>query len=75
MIKAKKAVKKPRLGRPRLGEGEMGTQSPFIGLRLPPDEITKIDALAAREGVKRSEMVRRLLLAGVADYKPVKVPK
>ena len=83
MIKAEKREKsgssglrkKARPGRPRLGEGKKGTQSPFIGLRLPPDEIGKIDALADREGVKRSEMVRRLLLIGIAAYSPGKRAK
>jgi hypothetical protein len=32
-------------------------------------EIEEINALAEREGVKRSEMIRRLLEAGRAAYK------
>jgi hypothetical protein len=83
MIKRKTPVKsglssskkKPGPGRPRLGEGKRGTQSPFIGLRLAPSELDNVDNLAAVEGVKRSEMVRRLLLAGISAYRPGKASK
>ncbi len=74
MIKGKKGVKAggsgdiaPRpQGRPRLGKGKAGTQSPFVGVRLSPDQLATVDRLAKAEGVKRSEMVRQLLVAGIA---------
>lgn len=34
--------------------------------------VSKVDFPADREGVKCSKMVRRLLLAGIANYKAVK---
>ena len=77
MIKAKNRVKtgvsgdKPprRQGRPRLGKGKAGTQSPLVGVRLSPDHLATVDKLAKSDGVKRSEMVRRLLLAGIEAHK------
>lgn len=65
----KKTKKAPR-GRPYAGGPK-----PIVGLRLQGSEIDQIDALANGEGVKRSEMVRRLLLAGIAAYKPSKTSK
>lgn len=70
-----KAEKKSGPGRPRLGNGKRGGESPLIGLRLPPSELAKVDSLATHEGLKRSEMVRRLMLAGIAVYRPGKPPK
>lgn len=66
----KKAQKKKRPGRPFAGG-----RDPIVGVRLPDEDVAALDAVAAREGVKRSEMVRRLLLAGIAAYKPAKAPK
>ena len=37
----------------------------MIGLRLSAEETAAIDALAEKDGVKRSEMIRRLLNAGM----------
>lgn len=63
--------KKKRRGRVSLsGHVAPGTRSPIIGVRLPDKDLAALDAIAAREGMKRSEMVRRLLLAGIAAYKP-----
>jgi hypothetical protein len=71
VVKPKKTpLKKKGRGRPF-----EGGRDPIVGVRLPPAEIASLDAIADREGVKRSEMVRRLLLAGIAAYKPVKAPK
>ena len=71
-----KPAKKKRaaMGRPSLtGAASPGARSPIVGVRLPDKDLSALDSIAAREGVKRSEMVRRLLLAGIAAYKPGKV--
>lgn len=59
MVKPKKTAKTKKRGRPFAGG-----RDPVIGIRLSPGETAAIDALAEREGVKRSEMIRRLLEAG-----------
>ena len=67
MVKPKKSAKKPAENRGRRGlSGQHGTgeRSPFVGIRLTPDELAEIDALARRHGLKRSEIIRRLLEAG-----------
>lgn len=64
MVRQKAKPKAP-LGRPSLsGKVAPGDRSPMVAIRLPPNELAAIDALADREGVKRSEMIRRLLEAG-----------
>lgn len=64
------------MGRPSLeGGASPGARSPIIGLRLPDKDLVTLDAMAARDGVKRSEIVRRLLLAGIAAYKPPRPSK
>jgi hypothetical protein len=51
---------KPKVrGRPYAGGAR-----PIVGIRLSEEEMSEIDALTEREGVKRSEMVRRLLELG-----------
>lgn len=73
MVKQKSGAHKPRMGRPSLsGVASAGERSPPIGIRMASDDLAKVDAIADREGVKRSEMVRRLLLVGIAAYKPTK---
>jgi len=65
VVKPKKTPpKKKSRGRPFAGG-----RDPIVGIRLPPAEIAAVDKLAKADGVKRSEMVRRLLLAGIASYK------
>ena len=56
--KPKKAAAGP--GRPYSGGAR-----PIVGVRLSESDLAKVDALAEREGVKRSEMVRKLLEAGL----------
>lgn len=46
-------VEMPR-GRPPIG--------PRFEIRLPEDLLAKVDAMAEKEGVKRVEMIRRLLM-------------
>jgi hypothetical protein len=67
-----RAKPKQRGGVSLSGKVAPGERSPIVGVRLLPANIAKVDSLAAREGVKRSEMVRRLLLAGIAAYRPRK---
>jgi len=55
-----KPKKKTKRGRPF-----EGGRDPVIGLRLSPEDTAAIDAMAEREGIKRSEMIRRLLDAGL----------
>jgi hypothetical protein len=67
MVKPKKSTTKPPENRGRRGlSGQHGTgeRSPFVGIRFASEELAEIDALAERHGVKRSEMIRRLLDAG-----------
>jgi hypothetical protein len=40
-----------------------GPRRPLVALRLSNDEIAGIDAIAAEDGVSRSEAIRRLLSA------------
>jgi hypothetical protein len=62
---AGKSAKKKPMGRPSLsGQASAGERSPFVGIRLAPEELAQIDALAERHGLKRSELIRRLLEAG-----------
>ena len=66
-----------KAGRPTLSESadRAGGRSPMLALRLPPDEMAAVDDLAKREGVPRSEIVRRLIAAGRLAYKPGKQAK
>ena len=76
MVKQKSKPPKPRMGRPSLsGIASAGERSPPVAIRMAAADLEKVDAIADREGVKRSEMVRRLLLAGIAAYKPAKAAK
>jgi hypothetical protein len=69
MVKQKYPKPKP-MGRPSLsGPADVGERSPVVGIRFAPKDLRAIDALADREGVKRSEMIRRLLEAGQRVYK------
>jgi hypothetical protein len=63
--RSKKVQKSKPMGRPSLtGKPSQGERSPLIGLRIPESELACVDAFAKRQGVKRSEMVRRLIEAG-----------
>lgn len=54
------AVKpKKKRGRPATGK------DPLLGVRVPPETTLRIDALAADEGITRSEAVRRLIELGL----------
>jgi metal-responsive CopG/Arc/MetJ family transcriptional regulator len=46
-----------------------GRVRPHVGLREDPEVIAEIDAMAARRGVTRSEMVRRLTRVGLGVYR------
>ncbi len=77
MVKQKSKLAKAKpMGRPSLsGQASIGERSPLVCLRFLPDEIEAIDALAEREGVNRSEMLRRLIKAGQKTYKPGRTGK
>lgn len=59
-----KKTKKKGVGRPFEGGAR-----PIVGVRLSEQELAEVDALAEREGVKRSEMIRRLIQAGRHAYR------
>jgi len=48
-----------RRGRPATG------RDPLVGFRAPPDLLAKLEAYATREGIPRSEALRRLVEAGL----------
>lgn len=54
-------------------------EKPIVGLRLSPDELALLDALAAHEERSRSDVVRRAIrvYAGTlgVTVKPAKRPK
>jgi hypothetical protein len=59
-------------GRPSRDEAAQrpGGKSPLLVIRVAPADLATIDAIAKAEGVaNRSEMVRRLLLLGIANHK------
>jgi hypothetical protein len=63
--RTKTGKKQKLMGRPSLsGKASPGERSPMVCIRLPAPEVAAVDSLAKREGVKRSEMVRRLIEAG-----------
>jgi hypothetical protein len=63
--RTKTGKKQKLMGRPNLsGKASPGERSPLVCIRLPATEVAAVDSLAKREGVKRSEMVRRLIEAG-----------
>jgi Ribbon-helix-helix protein, copG family len=58
----KRGPKKRGRGRPP----RPGGRDPVVAVRLPPTIITEVDLVAEREGIGRSEAVRRLLEDAVA---------
>jgi hypothetical protein len=58
MAKSIKEIPKKR-GRPATGK------DPLVTARLPQDMIASLDAYAERDGVTRSEVMRRLIEAGL----------
>jgi hypothetical protein len=45
--------------------GGRPTVGPKVEVRLDPETLAKVDERAAKEGVKRAEMLRRLIVAGL----------
>ncbi|MGW3383312.1 ribbon-helix-helix domain-containing protein [Streptomyces albogriseolus] len=45
--------------------GGRPTVGPKVEVRLDPETLAKVDARAAQEGVKRAEMLRRLIVASL----------
>lgn len=54
-------VEPKKRGRPATG------RDPLIGFRAPPSLVVKLDAYAEREGLKRSEAIRRLVEEGLKE--------
>jgi predicted DNA-binding protein len=48
----------------KLSSSQLGN-SPTIGLRIPAELRQRLDVLAAVQGVERSELIRRLIVAVV----------
>ena len=61
------SVKPKRRGRP-----PSGGRDPLVGLRLPPQKIAALDALAADWGVTRSEVIRQIVHKALSDTTPPK---
>ena len=53
--------RKPRMGRPPLGP-----DTAFYAVRMPASVMAEVDRRAKHAGVTRSEMLRRLIAAGLA---------
>jgi hypothetical protein len=52
-------VEPKKRGRPATG------RDPLVGFRAPPSLVVKLDAYAGREGLKRSEAIRRFVEDGL----------
>ena len=53
------------------GRPPSGGRDPLIGVRLPPEMLKRIDALAAKKGEgSRSQEIRALLDVGLEASKP-----
>jgi hypothetical protein len=63
---------KKKRGRPALYEGSNGKGAPQIGLRLPPDNLARVDAWIAKRkepDLSRPEAIRRLVELGLKAKK------
>jgi hypothetical protein len=59
---------KKKRGRPTLYEGSNGKGAPQIGLRLPPDDLARVDGWIAKQAKpkpSRPEAIRRLVEMGL----------
>jgi Ribbon-helix-helix protein, copG family len=59
------AAPKKRAGRPRSVTAAGAGLAPAIAVRLPLDVLARVDAMAAAGGMKRSDVIRELVAAGV----------
>jgi hypothetical protein len=48
-----------------MGRPPLASDSAFYALRMPASVMAKVDRQAKAEGVTRSEMLRRLIVAGL----------
>lgn len=46
-----------------------GVTSQPLGVRLTPDEVLEVEAIAAKQERSRAWLLRFLILRGLADYK------
>ncbi|MGP9819901.1 ribbon-helix-helix domain-containing protein [Salinarimonas sp. NSM] len=60
MSDASEVHQKRRRGRPATG------RDPLVSLRLPKDALARVEAIAAGEGVSRSEVLRRAVVEWLA---------
>jgi hypothetical protein len=59
---------KKKRGRPALYEGSNGKGAPQIGLRLPPNDLARVDVWIAKQAKpkpSRPEAIRRLVEMGL----------
>ncbi|MGK5007189.1 hypothetical protein [Janthinobacterium sp. LB2P70] len=53
----------------KIGRTPKGATSQPLGVRLAPDEVLEVEALAAAQQRSRAWFLRFLILRGLADYK------
>ena len=64
-----KMIRPPK--RRKRGRPYTGGRDPQVAVRLPPEMLKRIDALAARKGISsRSEVIRAFIDAGLKASKP-----
>jgi hypothetical protein len=54
---------KKKMGRPRSVSDDI--QAPAVAVRLPVDVLAEVDERAAKDGVKRSEVLRDLVVQAI----------
>lgn len=57
------------MGRPKLPKGE--SKDILIGARFSPDERRVVESAAKRDGLGKSEWIRKALLSAAGSDKPV----
>lgn len=53
----------------KIGRTAKGATSQPLGVRLAPDEVREVEAIAAKQERSRAWLLRFLILRGLADYK------
>ncbi|WP_426074166.1 hypothetical protein [Janthinobacterium sp. DSP2-3-3] len=53
----------------KIGRTAKGATSQPLGVRLAPDEVLEVEAIAAKQERSRAWLLRFLILRGLADYK------
>jgi metal-responsive CopG/Arc/MetJ family transcriptional regulator len=61
-----------KTGKPILKSSDLSGKDPLIGVRLPVQLIKAVDRWAERDGVTRSDAIRRLLRSALAASRAAK---